>query len=215
MKSQMVISSRISIFSIHGTLSLPSSWTEVHLRSAPPILFKKKRKSLAKLIYAGSSGWKRWSSCRTGKQWLSIFLKRHARGGGGMPGSLWALERCFLWMQHLMLAALALACKGTLLKVGYEKEGKCGGKFNTEAALTYGFSKKLKVFSGVCKNGVYKSMSNMDVSGKSFFQNTGNCFEANLGITKIVGFNFKIGWCLAMISNDTQSQSEYSISQYY
>ena len=111
----------------------------------------------------------------------------------------------FITMRFIVISHYAAldACgagaglQGNLLKVGYEKEGKCGGKFNTEAALTYGFSKKLKVFSGVCKNGVYKSMSNMDVSGKSFFQNTGNCFEANLGITKIVGFNFKIGWCLA------------------
>ena len=41
----------------------------------------------------------------------SLFFKETC-AGGGMPGSLWALERCFLWMQHLMLAALALACKG-------------------------------------------------------------------------------------------------------
>ena len=112
---------------------------------------------------------------------------RISMGIGEMPSVDAALDLC----------GASGGLQGSLLKVGYEKEGKCGGKFNTEAALTYGFSKKLKVFSGVCKNRAYQAMSSMDVSGASFFQKTGNCFEANLGITKIVGFNFRIGWCLA------------------
>ena len=48
-------------------------------------------------------------------------------------------------------------------------------------------------------------MANMDVSGNSFFKDTGNCFEANLGVTKIIEETLKSGGAWLEIESNVSS----------
>ena len=143
------------------------------------------------------------TSANAGTQGISVgattgylFFKTHCNKASGVRFDVGV-------GQPLSASAALGACgadagiTGTILKLGLEKEGKCGNKFNVEGALTYGFSKKFKLFSGKCKGGAFQGMSAMDGSGNSFFKDTGFCLQANLGVSKIVGGHFKIGFCLA------------------